>query len=309
MNQSDVVGLYGSGLTIRQVAAETGLSTYRVRKALLAEGVTFRGSRGAKPSAKVILASYRETQSYTETASALGVSVDYVAKHVRVEGTQRERGGVRRYSIDLQFFGTYTLDACYWAGFTAADGGLVLAKGAHRLQFNLAEKDRAHLDAFKKCAGVGHPVRDVVLSGNREVNLIVSCFEWWSALHERFNVTQRKSLTLQPPPQELQDDEEMCWHFVRGYFDGDGCVHEPRDSQGRIKQIDFASGSRQFIEWIRQFLGSHHKIGATGRIWRLCISGPVLRRVVPLMYVGSTPDTRLARKYERLKHLLSAGCH
>ena len=290
------------GLTIRKIAAQTGVSVHRVRKALLAEGVTFRGSRGRKPSREAILASYRETRSCSATAEALGVHSDTVNKYAKAAGILRAHGGVRRYEFNESFFSEYSAASCYWGGFIAADGGLVLSKGAHRIQILLQRSDRAHIEAFLRCAKSSHPVKDVVLAGHKESSLILSSKDWWRDLHGRFNLTQRKSMTLQPPPEAL--GVEMTWHYIRGYFDGDGCVHRPLDSQGRVKQIDFTCGSRPFLEWLRHFAGSHHKIMSVRRHWVLNLSGPVLRRTVPLFYAGSTPDTRLARKYERLRHLI-----
>lgn len=165
MEQSELARLYDDGMTIRQIAVETGESVHRVRKALLAEGVTFRGARGKKPTKEAIVEHYRGTQSCAETAKALGVHADTVNKYAKAEGILRAPGGIRRYAYDAEFFDTYTPLACYWAGFLAADGALVLAKGARRIQVNLTSGDRCHLEAFKRCAGFGHPISDVVFGG------------------------------------------------------------------------------------------------------------------------------------------------
>jgi len=287
---------YRSGLGIRKIAQETGLSTWKVRQALLREQVEFRGARGKKIDVEAILEDYRETQSCAETAGKFNLHRDTVEKYAREAGILRAPGGIRKYAFNEEFFAAYTREACYWAGFLAADGSLVdNGKGARIIAVMLARKDREHLSSFTRCAGSEHPVHDLVAAGVPESQVRISSRRWWDDLHIRFNLTQRKSFTLQPPPQM---PDEMNWHYVRGYFDGDGTA------AGAPKQIQVWSGSRLFIEWIKKVWGSHHKIGPHARIWRLAISGPVLRRVLPLMYADSTPDTRLARKYERLKEWL-----
>jgi hypothetical protein len=248
-----------------------------------------------------IVAHYVGTQSAAQTATALGVSPCTVLKYAKAAGVLRGRGGVRKYAFDEAFFSAYTPASCYWAGFLAADGALVLSRGAHRIQLLLTRSDSPHLEAFKRSAGVEHPIKDVVLGGYEESVVIVSSHVWWDALHTMFNVTQRKSFTLQPPPIGI---EPFRWHFLRGYFDGDGSVHNARNEDGGVKQIEMVSGSRPFVEWAQRLCFSHHAIRADRRVWRLALSGEVMRSTVRDMYAGSTPDTRLGRKYDLLKHLL-----
>ena len=301
-DQQHALKLYGDGLTIKQVAARVGGTYYTVRELLKREGKLRR--KGGKPQideAKLV-ARYAEIRSSEGVAAEFDCTSEYVLKLVRAAGGEvAPRGGRRIYAFDETLFDTYTAVSCYWAGFLAADGCLVLSKGAHRIQVGpLARSDREHLEAFRRSTGTAHPVYDIVCAGVLESQLIVSSRRWWGALHERFNLEQRKSLTLQPPPEDIP--EEMLWHYVRGYFDGDGGVGTALDAEGRPKQINFNCASRPYIVWVRRFLGSgsHHKLDFRNNCWRFYPSGPVLRRAVPKLYAGSTPDTRLARKYDKL---------
>lgn len=63
--------------------------------------------------------------------------------------------------------------------------------------------------------------------------------------------TERKSKTIIFPKLDIH----MYPHFIRGYFDGDGCISL---SSAKTKQlsIDFTSGSFEFITSLRQFLFS-----------------------------------------------------
>ena len=53
-------------------------------------------------------------------------------------------------------------------------------------------------------------------------------------------------------------------------------------------------------KWIaRVVVRAHHAIYRHSTIWGCRITGPVCRAALPRLYAGSTPDTRLRRKYER----------
>jgi intein-encoded DNA endonuclease-like protein len=53
----------------------------------------------------------------------------------------------------------------------------------------------------------------------------------------------RKSLTLEPP--EIFDD--FARHYIRGYFDGDGCV-----GFDMYFKLTFVGGSIKTLEWIKK---------------------------------------------------------
>lgn len=300
-DRQNAAALYAEGKTVKQVADALGSTYHKTRNALKAAGVLRRKGGHAQIDEAAVVARYGVLRASEPVATEFGCTPELVLQLVRAAGEAvTPRGGKRLYAYDETFFDSYTPASCYWAGFLAADGCLVLSKGAHRTQVGpLARVDRTHLESFRSSSGTEHPINDVMCGEHPESNMIVSSRPWWDALHERFNLEQRKSLVLKPPPADIL--EEMLWHYVRGYFDGDGGVGMNNDPSGNPKQINWASGSYAWLLWLRRFIESHHKIGGSPGKYRLWISGPVLRRVVPLLYAGSTPDTRLGRKYERLK--------
>ena len=73
--------------------------------------------------------------------------------------------------------------------------------------------------------------------------------------------TPNKSLILQYPPIP---DEYIC-HFLRGYFDGDGCVsfgyydRKGRKDKQKVFTIRLRCGSKQFLEELRKELSEKIK--------------------------------------------------
>ena len=241
------------------------------------------------------VAAYLRLGSAEAAAAELGVSRCTILNAARAAGVSRPRGSPRRYRYDEAFFDSYTPAASYWAGFLAADGTLLLRGTARCIKLGLAAVDRAHVEAFLRCAGSDHPAVERSDGGYLGVAANISSRRWWDALGARFGVGPRKSLTLGPPPAEMPDD--AAWHYARGYFDGDGTVRPDGTQLGVV-------GTQALLAWLRDLWGSHHALSPHASIWRLCVSGPVLRALVPRLYAGSTPDTRLARKYVRLARWL-----
>lgn len=68
----------------------------------------------------------------------------------------------------------------------------------------------------------------------------------------RLGVVPRKSLILEFPTNE-QCPTKYIWHFVRGYFDGDGSITIRRRKYDSPRIISFV-GSHTFIEKLNEFL-------------------------------------------------------
>jgi transposase len=309
--RKQAIALYREGLTIRQTADRLGLgASYSSVRLVLREAGILRARGGVVPVDEDAVANhYRLSRSSSQTALAFNLTPSRVLRIVRDGGVPIvRRGGKRRYKYDPSFFDTYTPASCYWAGFLAADGCLVKSQGAHRTQVLLQKEDQGHLRSFAKCAGSTHPVKIVKVGGHEEAQLVVSSKEWWDALHAHFNLEKCKSLTLRPPPRRLS--KSMSWHFMRGYFDGDGSVHDRRDSNGRASQMSVVSGSRRFMNWVKRLWNCDAKverrIAESGNpIFKLTVSGKTMRRIVKRLYRESLPKTRLERKFHRLLSILS----
>lgn len=300
--ESRCVVLNADGLTTHQIAARLGCSAPRVGDALRRQGVALPRA-GRKPKDRTaVLTHYRTSKSAEMTAAAMGVSVCTVLLWAREAGAQHPHS-TPRLSYDRAFFDTYSREACYWAGFIAADGGIVMSQGKYpRVSIDLAWADAGHLELLRQCTRLDHTVKKVWRKpqphfrplGNWQACLAIACaHEWSKALTKRFNIEPRKSLVTKAPPEAIPPDG--MWHYIRGYFDGDGCASgAPRG------QISFSCGCESYLEWIRGKFGGAHSIykkrDAESYEYGPC--GPTMRAAVKLMYRDSTPATRLGRKYD-----------
>lgn len=121
------------------------------------------------------------------------------------------------------FFSTYNEKSSYWAGFIMADGSI--RHDRNSLQITLALKDKLHLYKFMSAIECIEIERVKIYKD--KVSLTISIDEFKKDLLDNFNITPRKTYTAKIsdkiPKKYLKD-------FLRGYMDGDGCVHLRSDN-------------------------------------------------------------------------------
>lgn len=121
---------------------------------------------------------------------------------------------MRKYNFNENYFDCVDCqEKAYWLGFFAADGYNHQSKGC--IEFRLHNQDREILEKFKCSIGAKNPIG---LYKNTYCNLTLYSNHLCTKLSE-YGLGQAKTYTLQVPL--LSSD--LMRHFIRGYFDGDGC--------------------------------------------------------------------------------------
>lgn len=121
---------------------------------------------------------------------------------------------MRKYNFNEHYFDNIDCqEKAYWLGFFAADGYNHRNKGC--IEFRLHKQDRETLEKFKSCLESDNPIG---LYKETYCNLCLYSKHLCEKLAE-YGLDQAKTYTLQLPVLE----EPLMKHFIRGYFDGDGC--------------------------------------------------------------------------------------
>ncbi len=152
--------------------------------------------------------------------------------------------------INRAFFGTWTHDMAYVLGFFAADGTMVRNnRGAHFIEFHIT--DHELLLKIQRALGSNHKVSPRIRDAKWKMGyrLQIGSKQMFADL-ERLGFTQNKSNSLKYPviPKKYFGD------FVRGYFDGDGCVYfrqhivKDRKNPKWVFSSRFTSGTRSFLQ-------------------------------------------------------------
>lgn len=143
----------------------------------------------------------------------------------------------------------------YVLGYFAADGSMLTnRRGGRFIEFT--STDRILIHHVQKATGSSHTVTARIRGGNTKTSyrLQIGNNIWFSDL-ARLGFSQAKSNILKFPAVP----EEFIGDFVRGYFDGDGCVYfkshfaKDRNRERWVFQTQFISGSKEFLKtlWIK----------------------------------------------------------
>jgi intein-encoded DNA endonuclease-like protein len=240
VNTNRILYLYNSGHTFTKIAEECNISKDTVRSRLREMGIHLKPGRKEKISnIEDAYKLYSTGITIDKLSKEIGCSISTIIQNFKKRGYERRRcGPERKITVDDNGFNILNKSSCYWAGFIAADGNVL----GNQLNITLGLKDFTHLKKFKnfiKLSGSPVFVRSDRCSVRFRSKQIVSDLEKY------FKIVPNKSLIIQPP-NDL--NIELSRHFVRGYFDGDGCFSVNLKTGNMIFEI--YSGSYKMLEWI-----------------------------------------------------------
>lgn len=140
------------------------------------------------------------------------------------------------YSLDENYFKVIdTEDKAYWLGFLYADGSITRFYKTDKktgekvirslsLELGLQSGDKHHLEKFLESIKCNVPIQDRVIRKKYSAcRVVVNRTSFCNHLIDK-GCVPCKSLILNFPTEDIVP-KELLVHFIRGYFDGDGCVH------------------------------------------------------------------------------------
>ena len=216
-----------------------------------------------------------QTKTYAEIAEYLGRSKSAVDLKINRLGLKKSK-----YIYNHGFFKKIeTEQQAYWLGFIFADGCVTHNKETNscELCIKIQAKDAGHLRKFNKSLNGNIDVRieDRLCNLNNKMHssAIIRLYSK-ELVFDLINlgVIPNKSIVKQFPNIK----EELLQHFIRGYFDGNGCIAVANKKYGYLR-ADFTCGSIKFLEVLREKL---YSVGIFSHIhqekentYRLCVYG------------------------------------
>lgn len=209
---------------------------------------------------------YLDGETYAKIALQIHSKQDKVSKYLKTIGYGKRPKNTLKYhdflnasrknKLNEHFFDTIdTENKAYWLGFLYADGYVCKkhdkngnAKGGS-IELALKFEDTYHIQNFLYDIESSAPIarRKIVLDGKEYLasRVSISSIIMVNDLI-RHGCVQNKSLTLLPPTT-VPDD--LIHHFIRGYFDGDGCVGFYPDRYAYTYNI---LGTEEFLKFISE---------------------------------------------------------
>lgn len=215
---------------------------------------------------------------------------------------------MRKYNFNEHYFDIIDCqEKAYWLGFFAADGYNHRSRGC--IEFRLHKQDTEILEKFKSCIGSNNPIG---LYRKTYCNLTLYSNHLCNKLAE-YGLNQAKTYTLQIP----RLDNNLMRHFIRGYFDGDGCIsvtkRNDRKSESSKNYQFNITGMEKPLRQIQEHLIKNVGVvdnGLKSRKSTIAVTihyngRNVCKRILDYLYQDAT--VYLQRKYDKyIKYCTSA---
>ena len=150
----------------------------------------------------------------------------------------------RKSHVNDHIFDTIdTEEKAYWLGFLYADGNLHHANKSWRIELSLQEQDLNHVQKFANFVSCDKTPK--YRAKTKAYRMSFSSSRMAEELIKK-GCIPRKSLVLTFPSYAIVPKELMP-HFIRGYFDGDGCI-SLQDLVHSVRKYVSLLGTKEFLE-------------------------------------------------------------
>ena len=228
------------------------------------------------------------------------------------------RGGHNRCNCNFDFFKKWTNEMAYVLGFLYADGCIIDAISSRTQYIQFASVDKKILEKIRAVIKSKHLLyvrpsrmcvhKNGIYKSRKSFILRIGSRRMFNDLI-CFGVIPRKSNVVKFPvvPSSYLN------HFIRGYFDGDGCIYFYK-TKGIVKTIIikklsviFTSGSFTFLKRLGEILKiqltlNHKKIYKSKGAFQLRYSTNDTLKIFKFLYKFCSQKLYLERKFNIFKN-------
>lgn len=209
-----------------------------------------------------------------------------------------------------------TKNKAYWLGFLYADG-YVSTGDRWGLELQLADKH--HIENFISDFDCNINIRERTRAGHSFCGFMIKNPKMYNDLVDH-GVIPNKTHCLEFPSNDLLNSEYIS-HFIRGFFDGDGCIYYKKYLRTKndwktsfystIKEVSIVCKSEGFLDDIinelaRNDIKSEKYYNPKDGLPTLRISNyENILKFYKYIYKDSTEMNRLDRKYNKFNELIA----
>lgn len=215
-----------------------------------------------------------------------------------------------RLPVNENFFEKWTSEMAYVLGFFTADGHMFInPNGSHYVAFT--STDYELISEIRKILHSRHKI------GGRKYKNCKGKIRYRLQIGGRKMFQDLFSLGLTPKKSKkikLPNVPRICFHhFVRGYFDGDGCVdfgfYQKRGKKKPNLITRFSSGNKAFLQDLLNFLREYTGVKGGSIYWKggeydLSFSIKDSFKLYKFMYKDAKESLFLKRKYDEFQEAI-----
>lgn len=202
---------------------------------------------------KEICSYYINGKSTVYISNLYSVNHHLISKILEKHNIERIGNGKRKYKLNETYFDEIdTQTKAYILGFFYADGSNSISKST--ISMSLQEDDKDILERIRHEVESEKPLEYIDYSYKNlndytyknQYRLLFFSSHMSESLSDK-GMVQNKSLVLEFP--EWLDDK-LISHFIRGYFDGDGCVHFAKNGNCVVNM----TSTNNFCKYVKQYI-------------------------------------------------------
>ena len=233
-----------------------------------------------------------------------------IKSHRNFNLTNEQRIARRKYNVNDDYFEIINSDdKAYFLGFIYADGYITTTED--KIGINISNKDIEILEKFKEFTNAESPIKLYQQKqgyniGEYYARIIITSKKMKEDLIKH-GVYENKTEKIKFP---TTIDKQFYHSFIRGYFDGDGCITYGATLKNGTKAFNVKIvGTKSFLESINEILGTNVKLIKRYKNrdvdnYTITICGnSQLKRVLGKLYYNST--VHMKRKHDKYLELLN----
>ena len=229
---------YIDGISITELSEKYKVSKNSILENLRTWNITQHNSKKSliKDFDKDIIKPWKEGKSLRYLADVYHTSRTTLSEKLKNLGYNIKNKQIESKISETIFDSIDTEEKAYWLGFIYADGNIKTVTKkiqTYTLNITLKNSDIEHLHKF-----------NIFMSGTVNIRQNTNSCVWaasnkhlWQTLN-KYGCTPNKSLTLKFPNENIFKSKDLIRHFVRGYFDGDGCISYNKYKYGIVPRIN-----------------------------------------------------------------------
>ena len=305
-----IIDMYQNKFTQKEIAEKFGCSASTISSILKQCNIATRlgGSQHTPDVIQQWITMYLDGYTLQDIALMFGVNLSTVSKHLKLNGITIDR---YTYHFNEHYFDVIdTQEKAYYMGMLWADGHNCVERGSIILE--LQEQDLDLLEKLNTLAENERPLRkhnlhDKNPNWQNQYRLVLQS-KYTSKILESYGMRQNKSLILTFPTWL---HKSLYSSFIRGYFDGDGCITLQSINYNRSAMINMV-GTRMFLSKVADII--NHTLGIDVSVERdsrardpICILRCSKRNdvVTILNWLYQDATIYMQRKYDKYQQFLN----
>jgi intein-encoded DNA endonuclease-like protein len=197
--------------------------------------------------------------------------------------------GTRTYEFDDTYFENIDNESkAYWLGFIAADGNVY----KNELRIHISSKDKMHIIKFKndiKSNNIINNGQNDTISFNIYSKKIVKQLTKYNIVPQKTNTFSIKNIP-----------SKFIRHFIRGYFDGDGCIYVKNKQNCWSIFSNSSKFIKQIISIINKAINDELLVYSQNKGWSIRLSRKLsIEKIYHYLYDDSS--ICLERKLNKFK--------